>query len=99
MELETNVHHDMQAIMNEMTAAVRKNSEVSFRRIFWDEQLKALQTKDSRQIRWHPALIKWCLHLKFKSTSAYRALRSTSVLIRTNFIRLLPLDKYVFRQR
>lgn len=81
VELETDVHADMQAIMNEMTGAVRKeNSEGSFRRIFWDEQLKALQTKDPRQVRWHPALIKWCLHLKFKSTSAYYALRSTGVL-------------------
>ena len=23
---------------------------------------------------WHPALVKWCLHLKFKSSSAYHAL-------------------------
>lgn len=84
------VHADMQAIMNEMTGAVRKeNSEGLFRRIFWDEQLKALQTKDPRQVRWHPALIKWCLHLKFKSTSAYHALRSTGVLT-------LPSERTLF---
>ena len=31
-------------------------------------------------MRWHPSLIKWCLHLKFKSSGAYHALRSTGVL-------------------
>ena len=78
VELEPEVHNDMQVIMNEMTGAIRKeHSEGSFRCIFWDEQLKA---KDPKQICWHPALIKWCLHLKFKSTSAYHALRNTGVL-------------------
>ena len=90
VELEADLHNDMQVIMNEMTGAVRKeHSEGSFCRIFWDEQLKALQTKDSRKIRWHPALIKWCLHLKFKSTSAYHALRSSGVLT-------LPSERTLF---
>lgn len=58
VELEADVHSDMQVIMNEMTGAVRKeHSEGSFRRIIWDEQLKALQAKDPRKIRWHPALV------------------------------------------
>ena len=48
-----------------------------------------MQMKDHRQIRWHPALIKWCLHLKFKSTGAYHALRSTSVLT-------LPSERTLF---
>lgn len=42
--------------------------------------MQAINAKDVRQVRWHPALIKWCLHLKFKSSSAYHALRSTGVL-------------------
>ena len=90
VELEGDVHKDMQTIMNEMTSTIRReHSKGSFRRIFWDEQLKALQTKDPRQIRWHPALIKWCLHLKFKSSSAYHALRSTGVLT-------LPSERTLF---
>ena len=89
-KLEADLHNDMQVIMNEMTGAVRKeHSGGSFRRIFWDEHLKALQTKDSRKIRWHPALIKWCLHLKCKSTSAYHALRSSGVLT-------LPSERTLF---
>ena len=96
VELETDVHADMQAIVNEMTDAVRKkNSNGSLRRIFWDEQLKALQTKYFRQVHWHPALLKWCLHLKFKSTSAYHALRSTGVLTLPSERTLFDYSHYV----
>lgn len=42
--------------------------------------MKALGKSDSRQIRWHPALIRWCLHLKFISSGAYRAIRNSGVL-------------------
>ena len=88
VEMELDVHNDMQGIMNEMTGAIRKgHSEGSFLCIFWDEQLKAKDPR--RQIRWHPALVKWCLHLKFKSTSAYHALRSTAVLT-------LPSERTLF---
>ena len=72
---------DLTSIMEEMSNDVRKmNPEQSFRRLFWEQQLQAINAKDVRQVRWHPALIKWCLHLKFKSSSAYHALRSTGVL-------------------
>ena len=68
-------------IMGEMTEKVhRDNPEGSFRRMFWDQQIKALNVEDSHQIRWHPAMIKWCLHLKFLSSSAYHALRSSGVI-------------------
>jgi len=33
-----------------------------------------------RQIRWHPTLVKLCLHLKFLSSGAYHALRSSGVI-------------------
>lgn len=68
VELEADMHDDLKTIM---TDDIRNHhSEGSFRRICWDQQLEALQTKDPHQIRWHPTLIKWCLHLKFKSTGA-----------------------------
>ena len=79
--LEPQTQDDLTSIMEEMSNEVRKmNPEQSFRRLFWEQQLQAINAKDARQVRWHPALIKWCLHLKFKSSSAYHALRSTGVL-------------------
>ena len=79
--LEPDIHNDIEGIMEEKTAEIRENyPEDSFRRLFWEQQLNALKTKEKRQLRWHPAIIKWCLHLKFKSSGAYNALRSTGVL-------------------
>ena len=81
VSMEPDMQNDLESIMEEKTAEVRNMyPENSLRRIFWEQQLNALQMKDKRQIRWHPAIIKWCLHLKFKSSGAYHALRSTGVL-------------------
>lgn len=78
---EPEIHNDIERIMEEKTGEIRENyPEDSFRRLFWEQQLNALKTKEKRQLRWHPAIIKWCLHLKFKSSGAYHALRSTGVL-------------------
>ena len=70
---------DLTSIMEEMSD-MKKNREESFKRLFWEEQLQAMNAKDPEQVRWHPALIKWYLHLKFKSLGVYHALRSTGVL-------------------
>ena len=59
------------------------------KRIFWEQQLKALQAKDSRRIRWQPLVIKICLHLHYKSSSAYQSLRNSGVLI-------LPSERTLF---
>lgn len=32
-----------------------------------------MKKKDARQRRWHPAIVRWCLHLKLISSSAYHA--------------------------
>ena len=71
------------SIMDEMTGKVEEQfPEHSFvERIFWNQQLEARKVTDRRQLRWHPALIKWCLSLKLVSSSAYHALRSSGILI------------------
>ncbi len=52
-------HNDFETIMHEMTEEVRTtHTEDSFRRIFWEQQLQALQLNDRRQVRWHPSIIK-----------------------------------------
>ena len=39
-----------------------------------------LQKKNRRQTRWHPAMIKWRLSLKYLSSSCCNALRSSNVI-------------------
>ena len=75
MNLDPQLHDDLTSVMNKLTGEIQqKDPEDSFRRLFWEQQLQALKAKDCRQVRWHPALIKWCLHLKFKSSTSYDAL-------------------------
>ena len=54
--------------------------ENSFQRLFWEEQLKYNAAKSASGMRWHPMIIKWCLHLKTKSSAAYNALRDTGFI-------------------
>ena len=79
--LESALECDFKDITNERTDKIHTEyPEGSFKRIFWDQQLQAANTKDRKQIRWHPAIIKWCLHLKFISSGAYHALREAGVI-------------------
>ena len=52
----------------------------TFSTIFWQQQLKAASIKDKRGMRWHPAMIRWCLYLHHKSSGCYATLRNSSVL-------------------
>ena len=53
----------------------------SFRKLFWEQQMEALKSKDPRQRRWHPLIIKWCLNLKMMSSAAYDNLRTSGMLV------------------
>ena len=46
-----------------------------FMKLFWEEQQKYLSSLSSSSIRYHPMLIKYCLSLAAKSSSAYSDLR------------------------
>lgn len=57
--LDSELYSDLLGIMKKNADEVRKAyPENSFSRLFWDEQLSAASTKDQRQVRWHPILIK-----------------------------------------
>ena len=73
--------------------------EGSFRRVFWDQQLENSKKTDSRQYRWHPLIIKWCLNLKLMSSAAYHGMRSSGFVTLpsertlrdyTNYIKSVP---------
>ena len=73
--LDSTLSSDFKAILIKVSKEAHENcTEDSFKQLFWDHQVKATTVKDARQIRWHPAIIKWCLHLKFISSGGYHAL-------------------------
>ena len=69
------LHDDLRSIMEENSDQIAKAyPEGSFRRLFWEEQLRAASLKDSRAMRWHPLIIRWCLNLRLISSAAYHVL-------------------------
>ena len=79
--LDTSLHGDILSIMTEKNEDVMKTfHQGSFRRLFWEEQLKAASQKDPRQMRWHPLIIRWCLNLKLMSSSSYHAFRTAGFI-------------------
>ena len=49
-----------------------------FMKLFWDEQQHYIQSSSSSSVRYHPMVIKFCLNLAAKSSSAYSDLRYDS---------------------
>jgi len=48
----------------------------SFQSIFLQEQIKYNQLKTKSSMRWHPAIIRWCLFIHSRSAKAYDGMRS-----------------------
>ena len=76
--VDSELHQDLVAIVGESQQTL---PDGSFRKLFWEQQVKALQNKDPRQRRWHPLIIKWCLNLKMMSSSAYHSMRTSGMLV------------------
>lgn len=73
---------DLTTIITSESAALQQAlPDGSFRKLFWQQQLKALSCKDQRQRRWHPLIIKWCLNLRMMSTAAYHNMRTSGMLV------------------
>jgi len=74
-------HEEMKSILNSEHLGIKKKyPPSSFERPFWEQQLKASNCKDPRQMRWHPTIIKWCLYIRCKSAGAYEAIRDSGCL-------------------
>lgn len=79
--MDSSLHGDLLDIMTEKTPEINQvYPEGSFSRMFREQQLQAASVKDSRQVRWHPVMIRWCLNLKRLSSSAYHATHSAGFI-------------------
>ena len=79
--VDKDVHQGLTSIMSENEPSIYESFPPdSFGRIFWDQQTKALQAKSASGMRWHPLMIKWCLHLRHLSGSGYEALRKSGCI-------------------
>lgn len=61
--------------MEDNTTKVQKDlGKGTFWHLFWDQQLQAAKAKKPTQVKWHSMMIRWCIHMKLLSSSAYHAL-------------------------
>ncbi|SMN01233.1 hypothetical protein SPONN_2329 [uncultured Candidatus Thioglobus sp.] len=74
--LDDGLNSDMCTIVNDTTI---NHPPDSFAGLFWNQQKESMQ-KNPKQMRWHPMMIKWCMHLKMLSPACYNSLRSSGVL-------------------
>ena len=81
VSVDESLHQDLSQITQQHDDTIKeKFPEGSFKRLFWDEQMKAATVSDPRLMRWHPMMIRWCLNLKLLSTSAYHSLRTSGFI-------------------
>ena len=55
-------------------------SEGSAMKLLFEEQMKQSALKNSKQMRWHPLIIRWCLGIYHSSPSVYEFLKRSSFL-------------------
>ena len=71
-------HESLQLIMTENESSVYKDS---FGRIFWDQQKKAAEVSAFCRMRWHPLIIKWCIHLRHLPSGCLRSPEKDRVFV------------------
>ena len=73
-----NVRSELSSDFQELFSQCNEKEVPSFMKLFWEEQLKYISSSSPTSIRYHPMIIKFCLNLAAKSSSAYRDLRCDS---------------------
>ena len=76
-----NVRSELSSDFQELFSQCNEKEVPSFMKLFWEEQLKYISSSSPTSIRYHPMIIKFCLNLAAKSSSAYKDLRYGSTTV------------------
>ena len=68
------LHNDFREVIKECEAQLEGETPSSFKWVFWQHQMEASHAIDSRGMRWHPLMIKWCIYLRHQSQVAHETL-------------------------
>ncbi len=77
-----------QVMQDEEHQALRQFPPGSFQHVFWQQQKEAASRQDKRGMRWHPAMVKWCLYLRHHSSKAYEMIRQSGCI---HLLRILSM--------
>ena len=74
--LSSSDSQDVASMLQENEAELSSLPEDWFQKILFEQQLKYNSLKNKANMRWHPAVIRWCLYVRSKSSKAYDGMRS-----------------------
>ena len=69
--VDSKFNEDFQTLFSGCDKATVPN----FMKLFWEEQQKYIQSSSASSVKYHPMIIKFCLNLAAKSSSAYSDIR------------------------
>ena len=69
------VDHELNEDFQKIFSGCDKSTIPNFMKLFWEEQQKYIQASCSSSVKYHPMVIRFCLNLAAKSSSAYSDLR------------------------
>ena len=78
LPVDKELHSDLVSIMNKHLPKSEKPED--FKSLFWKQQLQAFSYNSNKSMKWHPVMIRFCLYLHHKSSSAYEQLRKSGVI-------------------
>lgn len=79
--VDPSLGQDLLMIMEDKSDGIEKlYPPGSFRRLFWDQQLKAAKAKGPSGMRWHLIMIRWALNLRMISSAAYHAMSTAGFI-------------------
>ena len=78
--LDDCLHNDFKQMVKECEVQMEGATPNSFKWVFWQQQMDAASETDSRGMRWHPLMIRWCIYLRHQSQAAYETLRQSKCI-------------------
>ena len=81
VHLDQELHSDMKQIILDSTDQIHHTYQPDTNQhLFWEQQRKASSLQDSRSMKWHPLVIKWCLYLRHLFSKGYETLQQSGCI-------------------
>ena len=81
-QVEESMSADLEQIIRENDHHIEAQyGKDTFMHLFWKQQKDALSRKNTKGMRWHPLMIRWCLYLRHQSSKAYDTLRDAGLFL------------------
>ena len=98
------VSSELSSAFQKLFSQCNEKEVPSFMKLFWEEQQKYISSSSPTSIRYHPMIIKFCLNLAAKSSSAYKDLKydsttGTCILVLPSLRTLCNYKNYIRRTR